>query len=200
MAGKGVTVMIVAAMLLGACGDPTVQPEASGSPAIVSCGMDAPVPEGATLTAADVGSTGGAASSRYTVFPDGQCTGIAVRPDRCAEFPWVAENDLYALGGRSWLVGTVGGVHEQIVLYAPDSSFAATYQRAAESCDFSAVTVLNGKPVTMQRTRDGASEVVYLTGRSVIWLSSADPAIGAAELLRLASVAEDNASVLSYPS
>jgi hypothetical protein len=52
----------------------------------------------------------------------------------------------------------------------------------------------------MQRTRAGASEVVYLTGRSVIWLSSVDPSIGAAELVRLAGVAERRAEALPYPS
>ncbi|BCJ40039.1 hypothetical protein GCM10010168_28970 [Actinoplanes ianthinogenes] len=205
MSGRYTAVPVLAVLLLTACADQAARPEAPASAAVspapaAPCGLASSTPAGATLRAADVGPAGGVTSSRFVVLTAERCGGVAVQPDRCDTFPWVAENGLYALGGRAWLSVTVGKVREQVVLYAPDSSFAATYEQAAGGCGFANLTVLDGRPVTMQRTGGGSSEVVYMAPGSVIWLSSADPAIGTAELVRLAGVAESRARSLPYPS
>ncbi|WIM93538.1 hypothetical protein ACTOB_005519 [Actinoplanes oblitus] len=203
MSANRAAVATAVALLLTGCADQPARPAApvtaAASPATF-CGLETSPPPGVTLRAADLGPAAGTTVSRFVVLPAERCGGVATRPDRCEAFPWIAENGLYALGGRAWLSVTLGRVREQLVLYAPDSSFPATYERAAGGCGFATLTVLNGRPVTMQRTRGGSSEIVYLTPRAVIWLSSADPVIGTAELVRLASLAEDRARSLPYPS
>ncbi|GAA4610005.1 hypothetical protein BJY16_007625 [Actinoplanes octamycinicus] len=203
MSGNRAAVAMISALLLAGCADQSArpdQPATGGTSPAAGCGLATAPPAGTTLRGADVGPDDNVTVSRFVVLPAERCDGVAVQPDRCDTFPWTGENDLYALGGRAWLSVTLGGVREQVVLYAPDSSFAATYQQAADSCGFTTLTVLNGRPVTLQRARDGISEIVYLTARSVIWLSSVDPAIGAPELIRLASLAEDRSRTLTYPS
>jgi hypothetical protein len=43
-------------------------------------------------------------------------------------------------------------------------------------------------------------EIVYLTRRAVIWMSSADPSVGVAELVRLATIAAERSVALTVPS
>ncbi len=123
------------------------------------------------------------------------------RQNQCGTFPWTGERNLYALGGRGWLVVTVGsGVREQIVFYAADSSFADSAVRAALDCGFSTLTVLDGAPATLERNRDGRTEIVYMTQRSVIWMAATDPAVGVADLVRLAGLAEQRSALVKTPS
>ncbi|GAA2689770.1 hypothetical protein [Actinoplanes palleronii] len=205
MSGKVVAAIAVVALLLSACADRAVRPGATASPMFTSCGLETSFPDSATLRAEDVWPDGGATSASYTILPADRCAGVAVRPDRCDAFPWVIESDLYPLGGRARLAVTVISekrlsVREQVVLFAPDSPFAETYVRAAGDCGFATLTVVDGRPATLHRAGAGITEIVYLTPRSVIGMSSTDPAVGVAELVRLAGVAQERSAVLSYPS
>ncbi|MFI1988958.1 hypothetical protein [Actinoplanes sp. NPDC020271] len=203
MSGNGVAVLAVAVLLLAACSEPQVTPEvATTAPAPPgACGVTGSVPGGATLVAADV-PVDGRTSVQYTVLGADTCGGgVAGRPDRCGTFPWTTERNLYALGGRGWLQVAVGSaVREQIVFSAAGSSFADAYAQAAQDCGFSTLTVLDGDPVTLERSRDGRAEIVYLTGRSVIWTASTDPAVDVAGLVRLAGVAEQRSALVTTPS
>ncbi|GAA2847150.1 hypothetical protein Acy02nite_03630 [Actinoplanes cyaneus] len=204
MSGNGVAVAAGAVLLLAACTGPQPAPEvATTAPAPAgSCGVAASVPEGATLVPADVPAAGDRASVRYTLLTADSCGGgVAEQPDRCGTFPWATERNLYALGGRGWLSVAVGpAVREQIVFYAAQSSFADSFAQAAQDCGFSTLTVLDGDPVTLERGRDGRTEIVYLTARSVIWTAGTDPAVGVADLVRLAALAEERSALIRPPS
>lgn len=203
MSCNGAALVAIAVVLLAGCAErQSAQPTAAPTPASPgACGIEAPVPGGATLVAEDAG-VGGVTSSRFTVLGEDACGGaVARRPDRCESFPWASEENLYALGGRGWLVVGLGSVvREQIVFYASDSSFADSYAQAALDCGFSTLTVLDGEPVTLERDRGGRVEVVYMTPRSVIWMSSVDPGVGVADLVRLASLAERRSMLLKVPA
>lgn len=204
MSGNGVAVVAIAVLLLAGCADQQRDPQvATTAPtAPGSCGVAQSIPEGATLVAEDVGADPGKTSAHYVVLGREACgDGVARKPDRCETFPWASEMNLYALGGRGWLVVGVGSaVREQIVFYANGSSFADTYTQAAQDCGFSTLTVLDGHPVTLERSRAGRVEIVYLTGRSVIWTASTDPAVGVGDLVRLAGVAEERSALLKPPA
>ncbi|GLW27833.1 hypothetical protein [Actinoplanes regularis] len=201
MSINSLSLVLIAALLLTACVDQETEPAAASAQAVGACGVEASIPDGATLRAEDVPVAGGEASSRYVVLPEARCSGVARRPDQCDRFPWATERNLYALGGRGWLTVALGeSVREQVVLYEPESSFAKSFEQAAEDCGFEALTVVDGAPATLERGREGVTEIVYLTPRSMVWMSSADPAVGLADLVRLAGVAEERSTALTYPS
>ncbi|BCY12158.1 hypothetical protein [Actinoplanes sp. L3-i22] len=203
MSGNRAAGIATVALLLAGCADQPAQPDATAAlPPPGSCGVEGLVPDGSTLTAGDLAGVRGATSSRWTVLARSTCAGgVAREPDRCERFPWATEMNLYALGGRGWLdVGLGSAVREQVVIFAVGSSFAETYVRAAQGCGFTTLTVVNGDPATLERSRGATTEIVYMTARSVIWMSSTDPAVGLADLVRLAGVAEERSAQLTPPA
>ncbi|AEV85894.1 hypothetical protein ACWT_4875 [Actinoplanes sp. SE50] len=208
MSGTGVAAMMVAVLLLSACAEQAQRTVSRASPQAPGCGHDAPVPDGVTLLAEDVWAGGGTTASRLRVLPAEACSGTARRPEECDTFPWAPERGLYPLGGRAWLsVGMAKNgndkadpVREELLLYAPGSHFAQTSAQAALDCGFTVLTVLDGKPATLQRIGDRLTEIVYITPRSVIGMSSVDPSVGPADLVWLAGVAADRSAALTYAS
>ncbi|WP_436530676.1 hypothetical protein [Actinoplanes sp. HUAS TT8] len=202
MSGNGVAVVAIAVLLLAACADGRSEPAATAATvAPGACGVVTSLPDGATLRAEDVGARGGT-NARYAVLGGEACgAGVARRPEHCETFPWATEMNLYALGARGWLVVGLGSsVREQIVFYAKDSSFADTYVQAAQDCGFTPLTVIDGEPATLERNRPGRVEIVHMTARSVIWLSSTDPGVTEADLVRLSGIAEDRSAQVNPPS
>ena len=199
MSGNGAVLVVAAALLLAGCADQGQR--AAASPPVTApgaCGVETSIPDGTTVRPEDVPVTGGTTTAHYRLLTDAACSGtVAKRPDRCDAFPWATEQNLFALGGRAWLAVGVGqGVREQIVFHPAGSSFADTYVRAAQECGFSTLTVLDGAPVTLQRSRAGTTEIVYMTPRAVIWMSGPDQVTGVPDLVRLAGLAEERSEGL----
>lgn len=91
-------------------------------------------------------------------------------------------------------------VREHALFYDPQTDFAATYAQAAKDCGATVLTEVNGAPSTLQIRKGADIEILLISRKSVISVSSNDPSVTPRELNRIAEIADQKAGKIKFPS